>query len=54
MAIVIKEIRVCATIEKEKPSAGEVTRELIEQMRQMVEEEMRRTRLLREVGKRER
>lgn len=53
MAIVIKEIHVCTTIEKDKQPPSEVTAEAIERLREFVENEIVRFRL-EENGKRER
>lgn len=53
MAIVIKEIHVCTTIEKDRQPTSEMTAETIERLRQFVEDEIGRFRL-EENGKRER
>lgn len=53
MAIVIKEIHVCTTIEKDSQPTSEMTAETIERLRQFVEDEIGRFRL-EENGKRER
>lgn len=53
MAIVIKEIHVCTTIEKDRQPTPEMTAETIERLREFVENEIVRFRL-EENGKRER
>lgn len=53
MAIVIKEIHVCTNVEKDRRPQAETVVEMIEKLRQYVEEELERFRL-EETGKKER
>ena len=53
MAIVIKEIHVCTTIEKDRGFQQEAVPEIIEKMKQLIREEIERYRLG-EIHKKER